>query len=138
MRHLLITAVIGLMVACAPPEPPPVSEQAAPDTASAATSDRIASIQDRLRGDATATEPAEAPPNPYAGWIGRSEAEARAELGRPVASAAQGRKALLVYRIGTEDATALYLFIADERIAELKLDEFNGLTGSSALDWLQP
>lgn len=141
MRYLLPAALGLMLTACASPDPSPLARSDAnPDSGAAATSDRIASIQDRLRGDgASETGPdAPAPANPYADWIGRSEADVRAGFGRPVASATQGRKSLLVYRIGTEDATALYLFLDGERVSELKLDEFNGLTGSSALDWLQP
>jgi hypothetical protein len=139
MRHLLLAGWLTTAVACGSPEaPPPDGTSSAPDTTTITTNDRIASIQDRLRADgASETGPdAPAPPNPYADWVGRTETDVRAEFGRPVASATQGRKSLLVYRVGTEDATALYLFLADDQVSELKLDEFNGLAGSSALDWL--
>lgn len=139
MRHLLLAGWLGIAAGCGSPEPaPPAEPPASADTAAVSTTDRIASIQDRLRADgASETGPdAPAPANPYAAWVGRTEADVRAEFGRPVASATQGRKALLVYRVGTEDATALYLFLTDDRVSELKLDEFNGLAGSSALDWL--
>jgi hypothetical protein len=128
-----------MLTACASPDPSPLAQtDTNPDSIAAATTDRIASIQDRIRADGPPPAAIAPAPNPYSEWVGRSEADVRAEFGRPVASATQGRKAVLVYHLGTEDATALYLFLDGERVSELKLDEFNGLVGSSALDWLQP
>lgn len=129
MRRFLPLFILGLQSCAAPETPAPaVPSVAAPDT------NRIATIQERLRADG--------PHSPALGGTdahaGTTEADIRSRFGRPIASATQGRKALLVYRTGTEDATALYLFLEDGVVIRSKSDEFNGLNGSPALDWLLP
>lgn len=122
------------------------------------TSDRIASIQDRLVPiESTDSEQSDTPKYrlevpPYSTFLneegyldllGRSMAEIDEVLGESPIVARQSirgapiRKEIRVYLPYEEDSTGLYIFFENERVIEFKMDEFNGIIQSGILDYLK-
>jgi hypothetical protein len=138
-----------LLVSCE--SEPKVDSVPAEPTATPSTSDKIASIQERLQGQDTDVGTLEEPDYridqerfaPFRlsdGRIefrGRSLADVEKMLGKPFDSKQSGDRAVVLYRVYPDDATALFLFAKGGTVERFRLDEFNGWNGSSALTWFQ-
>jgi hypothetical protein len=149
MKIVMSSILALLLVSCA--SEPKADSATADSTAAPSTSDKIASIQERLQGqdaDPTALdEPVYridqerfAPFRLNDGRLefrGRSLADVENALGKPFDSKQSGDRAVVLYRVYPDDATALYLFAKGGTVERFRLDEFNGWDGSSALTWFQ-
>ncbi len=136
--------ILGLMAAaCQAPAPEPASDvpDATKDSVVATTTPdpRVASAQERLQsgGDRDSAPAAFAIPAEYAALDGFTEAQVRQRLGEPRAERRGGNRAVWVYPVAPEDPTGLYLYFDGGRVDSIRLDEFNGFEGNSALDWLR-
>lgn len=131
----------------------PRSESGPADTFSqTGTSDRIASIQERLQtqdaGQATLDEPVYRIDQPRFApfrlsdgrleFRGRTLADVEQALGKAFDSKQSGDRAVWLYRVYPDDSTTLYLFAKNGTVERFRLDEFNGWDGSSALSWFTP
>lgn len=125
---------------------------------SAATTDRVAAIQERLRESQESVDLESnvqryrldvAPYNRllnsegYLDLKGRSMKEIDEILGespiivRQSVKGAPLRREVRVYLPYQEDSTGLYLFFQNETIIEFKMDEFNGILQSGILDYMK-
>lgn len=66
---------------------------------------------------------------------GRTLVDVEKALGKPFDSKQSRDRAIVLYRVNPDDATALYLFAEGGTVERFRLDEFNGWEGSSALSW---
>lgn len=146
---IVLPVLMGLVLLSCAAETEPLSESVDSATASAeTTSDRIASIQQRLQRQdsaAVADEPVYridqerfAPFRQSDGRIefkGASLADVEKALGKPFDSKQSGDRAVVLHRVYPDDSTTLYLFATGGKVERFRLDEFNGWEGSSALSW---
>jgi hypothetical protein len=150
MKIVMSPILLLILVSCASE---PKSESVSADTSAVpTTSDKIASIQERLQGqDAgqnTLDEPEYRIDQPRFApfrlsddrleFRGRTLAEVRQALGTPFDSKQSGDREVVLYRVYPDDSTTLYLFAKGGTIERFRLDEFNGWDGSSALSWFTP
>lgn len=150
MKIVMSPILLLLLVSCASE---PKSESVSTDTSAVpTTSDKIASIQERLQsqdaGQATLDEPEYRIDQPRFApfrlsdgrldFRGRTLSDVRQALGEPFDSKQSGDRAVVLYRIYPDDSTTLYLFAIGGTIERFRLDEFNGWDGSSALSWFTP
>ena len=147
MKIVLPSLIALFFVACS--SEPKTDAVSTDTTAAPSTSDKIASIQERLQGADEASDALEehvyridqerfAPFRLSDGRIefrGTSLADVKKALGEPFDSNQSGDRAVLLYRVNPDDASALYLFAEDGTVERFRLDEFNGWEGSSALSW---
>lgn len=147
MKIVLPFLLALFLMSCS--QEPKTDAAPADSTAAPSTSDKIASIQERLQGAEEASDALEEPVYridqerfaPFRLSDGRIEFRDRTltdvekALGKPFDSKQSGDRAVVLYRVYPDDATALYLFTKDGIVERFRLDEFNGWEGSSALSW---
>ena len=147
MKIMLPSLIALLFVACS--AEPKTDAVPSDTTATPSTSDKIASIQERLQGADEASEALEEPvyridqerfapfrlSDGRIEFRGRSLADVEKALGEPFDSKQSGDRAVVLYRVYPDDSTALYLFAKGGTVERFRLDEFNGWEGSSALSW---
>lgn len=149
MKIVLPSLIALSLLSCA--SEPKADTTSVDSTATSSTSDKIASIQERLQGQ-DAEMPAPEEPvyridqerfTPFRlsdgrlEFRGRTLTEIKKALGEPFDSKQSGDRAVVLYRVYPDDATALYLFASGGTVERFRLDEFNGWDGSSALTWFQ-
>lgn len=149
MKIVLPLLIATYLMACS--AEPKTDAAPADSTAAPSTSDKIASIQERLQGADEATDALEEPvyridqerfapfrlSDGRIDFRGRTLADVEKALGKPFDSKQSGDRAVVLYRVYPDDATALYLFTIGGKVERFRLDEFNGWDGSSALTWFQ-
>lgn len=147
MKFVMSPLLALCLISCAAE---PKSESVPTDTSAVpTTSDKIATIQERLQGgDAGQTtldepvyridQPRFAPFRLSDGRLefrGRTLRDVEDVLGKAFDSKQSGDRAVVLYRVYPDDSTTLYLFAKNGIIERFRLDEFNGWDGSSALSW---
>jgi hypothetical protein len=150
MKIVMSPILLLLLLSCASE---PKSDTVASDTTSVpTTSDKIASIQERLQGQdagqAALDEPVYRVDQPRFApfrlsdgrleFRGRTLSDVENALGQPFDTKRSGDRAVVLYRVYPDDSTTLYLFANGGTIERFRLDEFNGWDGSSALSWFTP
>lgn len=147
---IVMSSILALLILSCASEPKTESAMAEP-TAAPSTSDKIASIQERLQGQDTDAATLEEPvyridqerfapfrlSDGRLDFRGRSLSDVENALGKPFDSKQSGDRAVVLYRVYPDDATTLYLFAQGGKVERFRLDEFNGWDGSSALTWFQ-
>lgn len=173
IRYLLWFGIVFSIVGCSVEQTESGSQTARQDSISvditseskadtsatrSGTSDRIASIQDRLvpiesPDSEQANTPKyrlEVPPyntflndEGYLDLLGKSMSDIDEVFGEAPIVAKQSikgapiRKEIRVYMPYQEDSTGLYIFFENEIVIEFKMDEFNGIIQSGLLDYLK-
>lgn len=147
MKIVCAPLIALLFVACS--SDPKTDTIPTDTTATPSTSDKIASIQERLQGSDESPNALEEPvyrieqerfapfrlSDGRIEFRGRTLADVEKALGKPFDSKQSGDRAIVLYRVNPDDATALYLFAEGGTVERFRLDEFNGWEGSSALSW---
>jgi hypothetical protein len=145
---IVMSSILALLIFSCAAEPKTDSVPA-DTTVAPSTSDKIASIQERLQAEDNAQSVPDEPVYridqerfaPFRlndgrlDFRGRTLADVEKALGKPFDSKQSGDRAVVLYRVYPDDATALYLFAKGGTVERFRLDEFNGWDGSSAMSW---